>query len=101
MPPKSKKRASNSVNSAPKRTRGDTASQAIAIDSQSSAPTPPPLYTHTFESRLRESQPEDAIVAPADDSSEQATITPSSDAAEAPSDEAFDSHLADNYDGLD
>ena len=92
MPPKSKKRASNSANSAPKRTRGD---------SQSSAPTPPPPYTHNFESRLRESQPEDAINAPADDSSEQATIAPSSDAAEAPSDEAFDSHLADNYDGLD
>ncbi|KAG9376615.1 Pyruvate dehydrogenase E1 component protein [Pyrenophora tritici-repentis] len=63
-----------------------TASQPVAIDSQSyqsqpSALSPPPPYTHTFESRLRESQPEDAIVAPAEGS--------------------FDAHLEDNYDGID
>ncbi|KAK1912696.1 hypothetical protein P3342_004632 [Pyrenophora teres f. teres] len=70
MPPK--KRVSDSAPSPRKRARG-TASQPVAIDSQSyqsqpSALSPPPLYTHTFESRLRESQPEDAIVAPAEGS---------------------------------
>ncbi|KAI1521609.1 hypothetical protein PtrCC142_008700, partial [Pyrenophora tritici-repentis] len=68
MPPK--KRVSDSAPSPRKRARG-TASQPVAIDSQSyqsqpSALSPPPPYTHTFESRLRESQPEDAIVAPAE-----------------------------------
>ncbi|KAF7455617.1 Kup K+ transporter [Pyrenophora tritici-repentis] len=63
-----------------------TASQPVAIDSQlyqsqPSALSPPPPYTHTFESRLRESQPEDAIVAPAE-GSEQATLAPSSEAAD-------------------
>lgn len=104
MPPKQKKRASNYANSAPKRSRGDTTSQPIAIDSQPSAPTPPPPYTHTFESRFRESQHEDAIAAPADDSSEQATLAPSSEVssvAEAREDEEFDSHLEDNFDGID
>ncbi|KAK1912669.1 hypothetical protein P3342_004605 [Pyrenophora teres f. teres] len=83
MPPK--KRVSDSAPSPRKRARG-TASQPVAIDSQSyqsqpSALSPPPPYTHTFESRLRESQPEDAIVAPAE-GSEQATLAPSSEAAD-------------------
>ncbi|KAG9375563.1 hypothetical protein A1F94_013852 [Pyrenophora tritici-repentis] len=101
MPPK--KRVSDS---APRleSARG-TASQPVAIDSQSyqsqpSALSPPPPYTHTFESRLRESQPEDAIVAPAE-GSEQATLAPSSEAADDAVDEAFDAHLEDNYDGID
>ncbi|KAI1527021.1 hypothetical protein PtrSN002B_011541 [Pyrenophora tritici-repentis] len=102
MPPK--KRVSNSAPSPRKRARG-TASQPVAIDSQSyqsqpSALSPPPPYTHTFESRLRESQPEDAIVAPAE-GSEQATLAPSSEAADDAVDEAFDAHLEDNYDGID
>ncbi|KAA8623746.1 Dimer-Tnp-hAT domain-containing protein [Pyrenophora tritici-repentis] len=83
MPPK--KRVSDSAPSPRKRARG-TASQPVAIDSQlyqsqPSALSPPPPYTHTFESRLRESQPEDAIVAPAE-GSEQATLAPSSEAAD-------------------
>ncbi|KAG9376251.1 hypothetical protein A1F94_012798 [Pyrenophora tritici-repentis] len=102
MPPK--KRVSDSAPSPRKRARG-TASQPVAIDSQSyqsqpSALSPPPPYTHTFESRLRESQPEDAIVAPAE-GSEQATLAPSSEAADDAVDEAFDAHLEDNYDGID
>jgi hypothetical protein len=112
MPPK--KRASNTAlnaSSQPKRTRG-TASQPIAIDSQPSqsqlsAPSPPPPYIYTFESRLRESQLEDAIAAPADEGSEQATIALSSKASDAyeahktHEDEVFDSHLEDNFDGID
>ncbi|KAF1828814.1 hypothetical protein BDW02DRAFT_468753, partial [Decorospora gaudefroyi] len=97
-----KKRASNSANSAPKRTRGDTASQPIAINSQPSQSTPPPSYTHTFESRLRESRPEDAIVPPADDGSEQATLAPSTEAPDDDAaDKAFDSHLADSFNRID
>ncbi|KAA8613761.1 Dimer-Tnp-hAT multi-domain protein [Pyrenophora tritici-repentis] len=73
------------INSWFKSARG-TASQPVAIDSQlyqsqPSALSPPPPYTHTFESRLRESQPEDAIVAPAE-GSEQATLAPSSEVAD-------------------
>jgi hypothetical protein len=49
---------------------------------------------------LRESQPEDAIVAPAE-GSEQATLAPSSEAADDAVNEAFDAHLEDNYDGID
>ncbi|KAF1965188.1 hypothetical protein BU23DRAFT_593786 [Bimuria novae-zelandiae CBS 107.79] len=88
MPPK--RRVSDGAPRPKKRARG-TASQPIAIDSQ------PSQYTHTFESRLRESQPEDAIAAPTDDGSEQATIVPS----DAHEDEAFDAHLEDNFDGID
>jgi hypothetical protein len=49
---------------------------------------------------LRESQPEDAIVAPAE-GSEQATLAPSSEAADDAVDKAFDAYLEDNYDGID
>lgn len=55
----------------------------------------------TFEARVRESRPEDTIVAPAE-GSEQATAA----ASEAPEDkedkeiDVFDAYLIDNYDGL-
>lgn len=107
MPPKQRKRASNYPNSAPKRLRSNTASQPIAIDSEPSAPTPLPPYIHFFESRFRKSQPEDAIAAsavPADNSSEQATLALSSEVSsvtEACEDEEFDSHLEDNFDGIE
>jgi hypothetical protein len=52
---------------------------------------------------LRESQPEDSIVAPTE-GSEQATVASSEAALEAEDDEtfeAFDAHLEDSFDGLE
>jgi hypothetical protein len=126
MPPKStnkdaKKRTKAGPSSPNKRPRG-TASQPINVDSQQpsqsppspSPPPPPPPITNilqalasasqapTFEARVRESRPEDTIVAPAE-GSEQATAA----ASEAPEDkedketDAFNAYLIDNYNSLD
>ena len=113
MPPK--KRTSQGTSGPNKRARG-SASQPITVDSQ---PSPPPLspplraprlsvlrvlvnasQAPDFESRLRESQPEDSIVAPTE-GIEQVTVASSEAALEAEDDEAFDAHLEDNFDGLE
>ncbi|KAF2478400.1 uncharacterized protein BDR25DRAFT_321395 [Lindgomyces ingoldianus] len=83
MPPK--KRISDSAPSPKKRVRGTLSALSL-----------PPLYTHTFKSRLRELQPKDAIVAPAK-GSKQATLALSSKAANNAVDKAFNAYLKDNY----
>jgi hypothetical protein len=116
MPPK--KRASQGTSGPNKRARG-SASQPITVNSQLSLPPPPPPLcaprpsilqalvnaseASNFESRLRESQPEDSIVAPTE-GSEQATVASSEAALEAEDDEAFkafNAHLKDNFNGLE
>ena len=105
--------------STPKRLRskGDTASQAIVVDSSqphlslrlsprqalaASQATEPP----TFESELRDSQVEEAIIPPADGSKAAtvATIETTDDAADNAADEAvdelFEGGFADNLDGI-
>ena len=115
-----KKRAAAGSLGSNKRAKG-TASQPIAVDSQPPSPPPPPPITNafqalvgasqapTFEARVRDSRPEDSIVAPPK-GSEHATAA-ASEAPEAPDDaaededdkdiKAFDAHLMDNHDGLD
>jgi hypothetical protein len=48
----------------------------------------------------RESQAEDAIIAP-EEGSEEATVASSQDAPEELADKGFDAHLEDNFDGID
>jgi hypothetical protein len=102
MPPK--KRGFSSAAAPNKRqkvaSRG-TASQAIVLDTQQSFLRLSPrkaLFTTSqalkFESQLRESHAEDAIVAPAE-GSEAAT------AAKGAVDEGFDTHLEDDFEGID
>ena len=52
----------------------------------------------TFEALLREAQPEEAVIPPAE-SSEQATAA-SIAAADEPADVGFDEHMEDSFDGL-
>jgi hypothetical protein len=56
------------------------------------------LQLDNFESQLRESQPEDAIEAPADDSSEAAAATTGDDDTSDAS--GFDGDLEDDFDGI-
>ncbi|KAK1919389.1 hypothetical protein P3342_009113 [Pyrenophora teres f. teres] len=58
------------------------------------------LHIHILSSRDCASRSPNAIVAPAE-GSEQATLAPSSEAADDAVDEAFDAHLEDNYNGID
>jgi hypothetical protein len=80
----------------------NTASQPIEHDTQLSLPCIAPRkalleasQALDFKSRLRESQAEDVIVAPAK-GSEEATI-----ATNEAANESFDAHLEDNFDGID
>jgi hypothetical protein len=94
---------------APKRlaaARG-SASQPIAIDTQSPEPSPTPssavdeaMHDDIFESQLRDARDEADIVAPAE-GSEEATVA-SSDAIEEAADEGgFEDDFNDNYNGID
>jgi len=92
----------------------NTASQPIKLDNQLPLPFISPRkalieasQALNFESRLRESQAEDAIVPPAEGSG-KATITSSktadenaNEAANEAASESFDAHLEDNFDGID
>jgi hypothetical protein len=100
-PHATKKRAANAatlVASTPRKrvksssSRG-TASQPISVESQD----PSPLPATTFEAQLRESQAEEAIVAPAE-GSERATVA-SSEAADDRGG-GFEAEYEDNYDGI-
>ena len=70
--------------------------KALAITT--SQATEPP----TFESQLRESQPEAAIVAPTEGSSAAtAAITEDNEDSNEDSDKRLDERFADNFDGID
>jgi hypothetical protein len=118
MPPKkrdlnafmpSKKRDLNALVTPNKRAKvapRSTASQPITLETQLSSPRLSPRkalvessQATTFESQLRESQAEDAIVAPAE-GSEGATAA-LSEAADEATDEGFNAHLEDGFDGID
>jgi hypothetical protein len=94
-------------------TPSGTASQPIEVDTQLShrpsprkaledasqaIPSPSPPPPPTFESRLRESQPEAAINAPVE-ASEAATIA--SEVAQSSDEDTFDARFSDNFDGID
>ena len=107
MPPK--RRGSSSAAALKKRlkvpSRG-TASQPIMLDTQPSLPRLSPRkalvessQAPNFESQLRESQAEDAIVAPIEGS--EAATAASSAAAKTAMDEGFDAHLEDDFKGID
>jgi hypothetical protein len=112
-PKRSRKSTLSATPAAEKRARttpSGTASQPIEVDTQRRASprqalieassqaipstSPPP----TFESRVRESQPEAAIEAPVE-ASEAAIIA--SEAGESSSKDGFDARFADNFDGID
>jgi hypothetical protein len=87
-------------------TSRNTTSQPIELDTQLPLPCISPRkalieasQAPNFESRLRESQAEDTIVAPAE-GSDKATIALSKAIDEA-ANENFDAHLEDNFDGID
>jgi hypothetical protein len=102
MPPK-KRGLSGAApqNKRPKVASRGTVSQPIVLDTQQSVLRLSPrkalvkaAQTADFESQLRESQAEDVIVAPAK-GSEAAT------AAKGATDECFDTHLEDDFEGID
>jgi hypothetical protein len=105
----SKKRPTDSAAAPNKRVKPaarSTASQSLPIDSQLSLSRLSPHralreapQASTFESQLRKSQPEDAIIAPTE-GSEIATAA-SSAAANEPMDEALDASLMDCFEGID
>ncbi|KAA8613971.1 hypothetical protein A1F94_008829 [Pyrenophora tritici-repentis] len=105
MPPT--KRASDDLTRPKKRVKSSTArgtvSQPIAVDSQLSPRRAlvEASQALTFESQLRESRPEDAIVAPTEGSER---VTAASSAA-APDNEtlqeALDASLMDDFEGID
>jgi hypothetical protein len=112
MPPK--KRASDDLTRPKKRVKSSTArgtvSQPIPVDSQLS-PSPSRLsprralveasQASTFESQLRESRPEDAIVA-ATEGSERVTAASSAAAPDNETlQEALDASLMDDFEGID
>jgi hypothetical protein len=112
MPPK--KRASDDLTRPKKRVKSSTArgtvSQPIPVDSQLS-PSPSRLsprralaeasQASTFESQLRESRPEDAIVAPTE-GSERATAASLAAALDNETlQEALDASLIDDFEGID
>lgn len=66
--------------------------------------TPPQIAppAANFESQLRKSQPEDAIVAPEDSSSKVAIATTvDSDIVYSDTDSAFDDDMVDTFEGID
>src|SRR5947209_3252603 len=73
----------------PRRTLAIVASQAIK-------PSTPP----TFESQLRESQPEAAIVEPTE-GSKAATVAITEDGDNSSDEDLFDARFTDNFDGID
>jgi len=102
MPPKKRGFSGAAAqNKRPKVTSRSTVSQPIVLDPQQSSLRLSPRkalfkasQTADFESQLRESQAEDAIVAPAE-GSEAAT------AAKGAIDEGFDTHLENEFEGID
>jgi hypothetical protein len=106
MPPLSTKRARNPLSRPAKRrkttTRGSELQPIVVNASQSqNSPqnsSPEPENEATFESQLRETQPEAEITAPTEDGSEAATATTAADAA---ADSGLWDYLADDFDGID
>ncbi|KAI1664634.1 hypothetical protein L13192_10753 [Pyrenophora tritici-repentis] len=100
MPPT--KRASDDLTRPKKRVKSSTArgtvSQPIAVDSQLSPRRAlvEASQALTFESQLRESRPEDAIVAPTE-GSERVTAAPDNETLQ----EALDASLMDDFEGID
>jgi hypothetical protein len=80
-----------------------TASQPVVLSPPRRSPRKPLVEASQatdFESQLRESQAEDAIIAP-EEGSEEATVASSQDAPEELADKGFDVHLEDNFNGID